>query len=164
MRLKNDEWYYERIIWKANKQNLFARNCIEFADLEKNKSEYIISKIPNNIKPILVFWGDYNSWTVLSIDCLVSYYDNQLVVSSLDIVQSDVAACIEKKYIKPKIFKVKCKDALPLEFDHRTKNEDNVKLHAKWLYLKNTKEYIWMPGPKETFALHSILLMLSRLK
>ena len=169
MAIKNNEWYYNRIIWKANKCDLFNLNCTEFSILEKNKQKCIIEKIPKDIIPVIVFWDSCNRWTVLSIDFLISYYNNELIISSLDIVKADVAACVAKKYIEPRVFSTE--DMAKLIANNGKsekyippKDEDNVKLSAKWLYLKNTDEYIWLPGVKEVFCLWGIMLDLSRVR
>lgn len=169
MAVKNNEWYHNRIIWKANKCDLFNLNCIKFIDLEKEEQECIFTKIPNNTTPIIVFWDDCSKWTALSIDFIVSYYNNELIISSLYIVKADVGACVDKRYIEPKVFN---KEDMKKLIDNNgkpekyipEKDEENVKLSAKWLYLKNTDEYIWLPGEKEVFCLWGILLDLARLK
>jgi len=168
--MSKEENYYERIIWKANKSQLFEHNCVEFCNLEEQKAKYIKEYLPKGVLPVLVFWGDYDKWTILCIDSLVSYYDQQLYIGDLAIIKADVAPCIEKKYIEPKNFtsndllRVISQNGQGVDKVDEIENTDNLKRFAKWLYLKNTQEFIWMPGTKEVYSLWGILLVIARKK
>ena len=161
---------YERIIWKANKRKLFQKNCIEFADLEEEKKMYIKKYIPNNSTPVLVFWGSYKEWTILCIDILISYYDKKSYHINLSIAKRDFAPCIDREYVPQKIFsfedlqKLIVQNGKPLDKTiEQGKMPYKLKTISKWLYSKNTKEYIWMPGNFEVYALWGVLIMINNL-
>ena len=140
---KEDEWYKNRILWKANKENLFDVNGIEFSKLSDKQKEYIKKIIPKDTIPVIVFWQDFNIWTVLCTQMLISYYD-----SNLEIVEKD---------------RLKQKKTLHIE-RYGKEIENHEKKEAKWFYMTETKQYIWLPTSNDLWRFWPVLLTLSSLR
>jgi hypothetical protein len=139
---KEDEWYKNRILWKATKNNLFDYDCIEFSELLKEQQEFIKKLIPDNAIPVIVFWKDFDTWTLLCTQMLISYYDDKLQIVPKDKLNQRKTLYIEK-------------DGKEIE--------NYQKKEAKWLYMTDTKQYIWLPTSKSLWSFWPILLTLSSL-
>ena len=141
---KEDEWYKNRILWKAGKNYLFDFNCLKFDDLENDVKNCLQKRIPKTEIPVIAFFENYNKWTVLCTRCLCSYHDG-------------VFYCIKKDDLTQKITPHIKKDSAPID--------DNLeKRDAKWLKMNDTGEYIWLPSSDDLWNFWGVLKMLGKLR
>jgi len=133
--MERDDWYRDRILWKAEQHKLFDKQCCEFSDLPENNASFI-EEISGDIKPVIVFWGSQFKWTVLGAKKLCSFYDGDLVCSGLD-------------EIDKKLSVVHPSDTL----------QSNIKLESNFIKLDALEKLIWAPAGSELFALMNILQM-----
>jgi len=139
-----DNWYKNRILWKANKNELFSHNCIEFKDLDTEYKEFIINLIPKNKIPVIIFFNDINQWTLLCTDNLYTYNGEELVSISKDDM---------------------CQKFIPtINQDESGIVSSKEKRDVQWLYATKSKKSIWFPSSTELWNFWSILQMLCKLK
>ena len=134
---EKDIWYYERILWRAKKHNLFdKKNCVKFSDLPENHAILIKKNIYEDINPVIVFWEDETLWTVLGTRAICSFYEQRLTHCDLDEIHKEVSIYYPSNLI--------LKD---------------VKFNSNFILLKKNQKIIWAPAGSELFALMNILLM-----
>jgi len=161
---------YNRIVDKAKKLKLFKYNCLEFSSLDSNKQSYIKQYISKKDMPVLVFWGNYNEWTLLCMDVVITYYNNKIYRVNLSIAKRDFTPCLDRQYIKQEVItidklqKIISNDGKPLSnLNIEQEKAYKLKTKAKWLYAKNTQDFIWMPSNIEVYGVWSILIMIYNL-
>lgn len=174
--MEKDDWYYDRIVWKARKNYLFKNDCIEFKQLDQKLKNYLHDIIGDDVIPVLVFWASEKAWTVLSTTSILSFYENSLHLVEFSSMGNQFAPCLEKRYIKPNLITsdkllmiinkqqdLEYMKKLEEEATIKQINSNKIKSNSKWLYVKNTKIFIYLPSAKQVFGLWNILLMISKL-
>lgn len=133
--MQKDDWYRDRILWKANQHKLFERDCFKFSELSAESASVISKIIPADIRPVIVFWKNKSTWTALGTRSIYSYYDGKLVVSDLDEINKKLSIVSDKNL------------------------SEATKMDASFIYLEVADELIWAPSNSELFALMNILRM-----
>lgn len=133
--MNKDDWYTDRILWRANQHNLFDKSCIKYSELDNSRVAAIEKAIPGIEKPVLAFWDSEKKWTVLCALHICSFFEGQLVSSGLDEIDKSVS--------------VVSTDGL----------SGDIKKSADVLCLDKLNKSIWAPAGSELFALMSILQM-----
>ena len=133
--MNKDEWYIDRILWRANQHSLFDKSCIKYSELDNSRVAAIEEVIPGIEKPVLVFWDSEKKWTVLCALYIYSFYGGQLISSSLDEINKSVS--------------VVTTDGL----------SEDIKKSATVICLDKLNKFIWAPAGSELFALMGILQM-----
>lgn len=134
--MDRDEWYRDRILWRAKQHDLFNKRCYDYSNLPDDFSYTIKEAIPEDIHPVLVFWESEQRWTVLGTKAICSYYDHNLVFSGADEINKQLS-------ISPP------PGASPKD----------VKVVTQFIKLESTGQLIWAPSGPELFALMNILQM-----
>ena len=134
--LKKDDWYCDRILWRAKQHNLFNKRCRKFSDLSEDFAQVINEVITKNINPVLVFWENRNKWTVLGTREICSFYNDSLVCSKLGEIDKQVSV-----FRPPGI------------------QQEEVKTKSNFISLDKKGILIWAPAGAELFALINILQM-----
>ena len=131
-----NDWYKDRILWKANQHSLFEKRCSRYEDVpieQKNSmdSAQIIGC------PVLAFTDAISgNWTLLTTAEIISYQDKEIWSVMLSDVKKKVV--IEKGgYASP----------------------DEVKRSSEFLLVGDRRIRIWVPAGPELFALMNILRM-----
>lgn len=133
--MDKDDWYTERILWRAKQHNLFDKSCIKYSELDNNRVAVIERAVPEIEKPIFVFWDSEKKWTVLCALHVYSFFDGQLVSSALDEIGRSVSV------VSP------------------DGPSEDIKRTATTLCLNKVNKFIWVPAGSELFALVGILQM-----
>jgi len=134
--MDKNEWYTDRILWRANQHNLLEKSCNLYTDLPE-KSKLIIEEIiTEEFHPVIVFWESKKVWTVLGARSIYSLYKGNFVKIKLDEIEKIVELYIPEG--------VAGRDA---------KKSSNL------ILLGPLKLRIWAPAGQELMALMSILLM-----
>jgi hypothetical protein len=134
--MNKDEWYRDRIIWKANQHKLFDKRCKKFSELKKAQASLISEVIPDNANPVLVFWDNRDRWTVLGTREVFSFYDGNLVSSGLDRINKQLSV-----------------------FYPSVAEPEDIKAKSDFISLDKVGKLIWVPSGSELFALMNILHM-----
>jgi hypothetical protein len=134
--MDKDDWYRDRILWRAKKNKLFDKKCCEFSDLSDDQVLLINEAITRDITPVLVFWESRDRWIVLGTRAVCSFYDANLVCAELDEIGGQISVC------------------------HPAGTEpQSAKSEANFISVEKTGKLIWAPAGAELFALWNILLM-----
>jgi hypothetical protein len=131
--MTKEEFYKNRILWKAKSHKLFERRCIICSDLTDMQTVRIESFAPRGI-PILVFWSDENLWTVLTTEEVMSFHDESLHRMNLDKINQNIEIKIDE-------------------------NSEDPKRSTDFLLLGHAKVKIWVFAGEELFALYNTLRM-----
>jgi len=133
--MDKDAYYRDRILWRAEKHNLFDKQCSKFSDLSENEASTIYA-VASAILPFIVFWESKDRWTALGTRGISSKYDNKLVSSEIDTINKNLGL-------------------------YKPKNADtaDIKFKSEFIELKDTGILIWAPAGPALFALISILRM-----
>ena len=134
--MNKDEWYQDRILWRANQNNLLDKSCMLFSEMAEDNRKLIIDTIKDDINPVLVFWEGSEKWTTLGTRAISSCHHGTLNTVDLD-------------EIKKKIVVQSPADS----------EKANIKTDANLLLLEETGKRVWAPQGAELFALMNILLM-----
>ena len=134
--MNKDEWYQDRILWRANQNNLLDKSCMLFSEMAEDNRKLIIDTIKDDINPVLVFWEGSEKWTILGTRAISSCHHGTLNTVDLD-------------EIKKKIVVQSPADS----------EKANIKTDANLLLLEETGKRVWAPQGAELFALMNILLM-----
>ena len=132
--MSDENFYKNRILWKANQSDLFSRSCTEFGKIEKNRHDHILSRTTLQGEPILVFWSSEILWTLLTSAEIVSEIGSSLNSIFLD----------EIKRI------VKIEEVV-------SSRDQATKLESEFLNLGEFGTRIWAPRGAEIFSLMNIL-------
>ena len=133
--MNKQEWYEDRILWRAGKHNLFEKRCVLFPELPSNQQEAINSRVVCEGKPLFAFFKNENTWTLLTTDEIATSHDDGVFRGRLDDIQDEIGLWSESK---------------PTNADKRT---------ANFLELKQLGFKVWAPEGHELFALWNILKM-----
>lgn len=134
--MNKDDWYRDRILWKANQHKLFDNKCCRFTDLSNAHASLISTAIPEDASPILVFWGSQDKWTVLGTKAVFSFYEGNLVSSELDTINKKISV-----------------------FNPSGMKSEDVKTQADFISLDQVEKLVWVPAGAKLFALINILRM-----
>ncbi len=134
--MDRNDWYRDRILWKADKHSLFDKTCRRFSELQADQALQITTRVAEDIDPVIVFWGDGETWTVLGTRAICSYHGSALVCCELDQIQKDIS----------------------LEESSGVETNE-AKLTSSFIRLNKSGKLIWAPAGAELFALMNILLM-----
>lgn len=134
--MNKDEWYRDRILWRANQHKLFDKRCIEFSDLQSDQASLISEVIPKNANPVLVFWEGRDRWTVLGTKDIFSFYDGNIISSSLDEINKQLSV-FKPSGVEP----------------------EDIKARSDFISLDAVGKLVWVPAGSELFALMNILQM-----
>ncbi|ODS24332.1 hypothetical protein AB835_03985 [Candidatus Endobugula sertula] len=134
--MQKDNWYCDRILWKAKQHNLFDKRCCKFSDLSVEQVRAIEAVISVEIKPVIVFWESQNKWTVLGAKSVCSFYDGELVLCDLDSIDKQV------NLLHPSGI-----------------DREDVKSKSEFIIVGSEGKNIWAPSGSELFALMNILQM-----
>ncbi|MBN2216774.1 MAG: hypothetical protein JW719_05325 [Pirellulales bacterium] len=132
--MNQDDWYKERILWRANQHRLLEKQCMPFSDLPEEKQIEIKEMAAPNGIPVLIFSNE-RVWTLLTTREIVTYYDGRLSKGQLDNIEKGI---------------------VPIEASGEEAIDKN---QAMYLGLTNLQFNVWVPGNPELFALWSILKM-----
>ena len=133
--MERDDWYRNRILWKAEQHKLFDKKCCKFSDLLEG-SAAVIKGMSGDIEPVIVFWDSQDKWTALGTKKVCSFYDGNLVCSGLDEIDQKLSI-VHPPEVQP----------------------DNIKLESNFIKLDALDKLIWAPAGSELFALMNILQM-----
>ncbi len=133
---KKDEWYSNRILWKAGKHKIFGEQCFKFSDISTERANIIIKTIPENIYPVIIFWESEEKWTAMGTRAVASFYDKKLVLVNIEDVPGG-----KMIYLPP--------GAPP----------EDIKTKCTLLELKRTGQFIWAPAGNSIIGLWNILNM-----
>lgn len=134
--MSDEDFYKNRILWKANQSDLFSRGCTEFGKIEKNRHDHILSRTTLRGEPILVFWSSEILWTLLTSAEIVSEIDSSLNSIFLD----DIKRIVKIEEIV-------------------STQDQATKLESEFLRLGEFGCRIWAPRGAEIFSLMNILRM-----
>ncbi|VAW64337.1 hypothetical protein MNBD_GAMMA11-903 [hydrothermal vent metagenome] len=134
--MNKDDWYQDRILWRANQNKLLEKGCKLFSGLLDEQRAEIVDLIKEDINPVLVFWENPKTWTVMGTRAICSCHHDLLNITYID-------------EIKKKVVVLKPSDV----------EEINIKTEANLILLEETGAVIWAPPGAELFALMNILLM-----
>ena len=136
--MDKNEFYRNRIIWKANQHNVFNEAQLYHDDIPNDCKRIVNEVLPSdsNINPVLLFWGGPLKWTLLGEQEICSFYSGKIHCYDLD--------CIDKK--------------ITLYHSGKTP-ETNKKRDAEFIRLEKCEGLVWAPSGKLLFALMSILKM-----
>lgn len=134
--MDKDEWYRDRILWKADQHRLFDKKCYKYSDLPDDHVLVIKEAISSDINPVIVFWESRKKWTVLGTKAICSFYDDNLIFSELDRINKQLSILH------------------PIDVE-----PSNVKLESTFIKLDAVGKLIWVPAGSELFALMNILKM-----
>ncbi len=99
--MNKQEWYKNRILWKAEQHKLFEKNCKLFNELYPKQKKIIRAAIaPNDEAIVLVFWDSEFRWTVITVSSVYSFYNNSLKFSLLDEIEQNISVTGEKMIIE----------------------------------------------------------------
>jgi len=87
---EKEAWYRDRILWRAGQHELLSKRCCPFADLSKRQASIVRNTITEDFDPVLAFWGEDDTWTVLTTQAVYSYYDDELHTSALDEISDKI--------------------------------------------------------------------------
>ncbi|MFZ6654952.1 hypothetical protein [Undibacterium sp. TJN19] len=128
----SDEFYKDRILWKASQHKLKLEYFYSALDLDL--INFLESKFALDGEPILVFWESQNRWTVVTTRKILSVDGASLNIIALD--------DINKK----------------IKIVESTLNQA-TKENAEFLLLGEESVKIWAPSGGTLFALFGILKM-----
>lgn len=134
--MNKDEWYQDRILWRANQNNLLNKSCMLFSEMAEDNRKLIIDSIKGDINPVLVFWEGSEKWTALGTRAISSCHHGTLNTVDLDEIKKKVVV------------------QSPADSE-----KANIKTDANFLLLEETGKRVWAPQGAELFALMNILLM-----
>lgn len=134
--MNKDEWYQDRILWRANQSDLLNKSCMLFYEMPEDNRKFIVDSIKDDINPILVFWESSKKWTVLGTRAISSCHHETLNTVDLDEIRKKVVL------------------QSPADSE-----KENIKTDANLLLLEETGKRVWAPQGAELFALMNILLM-----
>jgi hypothetical protein len=132
-----EDWYRDRIVWRANRSKLFEMRCVEFSSLPQVSAALILKEVSEPFDPVLVFFKNDCTWTILETSSIYSHYDGNLIRVPLDIICKKISLAGVEHYTTPRELKTK----------------------ANFLKIKATGDLIWAPEGEELFALWNILRM-----
>lgn len=133
---KKDEWYENRILWRAKQHKLFNKRCMKYADAPKKVKEVIKTCAKYEGIPVLLFFENRKLWTLLTTNEVISFFDDKLQSGKLDLIQKKI--------------KIK-RSNLPNQSHSIKENE--------FISLVNLGVTVWVPAGAELFALMNILQM-----
>jgi len=134
--MKKDDWYVNRILWRAKQHELFDKRCCKFDDLSEEKKSIIQEKISEECFPVIIFWKEKSTWTVLGSRAVYSYFDGKLRITKLDEIDKKVNV-----------------------FETEIPSVEDAGKKSNFIFLEKSGNTIWAPEGAELFALMNILLM-----
>ena len=134
--MTKDDWYADRIMWRAGQHRLFEKRCVRFEDLNAQGRRMITDQAEFIGKPLLVFFDSAERWTVLTTSEIVSRFDGQIHRASLDAIKKEV------ELVRP-----------------AGVDSEELKRSANRLRLPKTNAEVWAPEGNELFGLMNILQM-----
>jgi len=131
----NNNLYSNRILDRAEKQGLFKYGCLKLVDLTEDQKTIFCKTVDHNIEPLLVFWDSVDRWTVMTVDRLFSWYENNLYSCVLEDIKNEIEGVVyeEGKYY------------------------EGTKLSINMLYLKRPKIYVWVPKGAALYGFWHVL-------
>lgn len=133
--MNKDDWYKDRILWRANQHGLFDKSCVKYSELDNSCVAAIDEVVSGIEKPVLVFWDSEKKWTVLCALHIYSFFDGQLVSSGIDEIDKSVSVISTGGL------------------------SEDIKKSADILSLDKLNKSVWAPAGSELFALMNILQM-----
>jgi hypothetical protein len=134
--MTKEEWYADRIMWRAGQHGLFEKRCCRFENLNEKQIEALVLARYTG-KPLLVFFSSMDRWTLLTTNEIISFFDGELRTALLDGIFKDI------KLVRPP----------------EANSTAELKETAHRLHLTRTNQEIWAPEGEEIFALMNILQM-----
>jgi len=134
--MEKDDWYRDRILWRAEQNSLFSKTCCKFSDLPNNCALIIKEIIIEAFSPVIAFWESQDAWTVLGTRTIFSFHDGKLSSFMLDEIDKQVS--------------VVQADGI---------SSEDIKTKSNFILLEKSGILIWAPEGKELFGLMNILLM-----
>jgi len=129
----NKEFYRERILWRAEKHQLFSRRCVRYEDASERQKAVIESLLGAGFGGVILFWDSEDRWTVVGDTSLASWHGARLQLCDLDEVQKQLSV--------PSLA------------------AGGIKQDAEYLLVERPNILVWAPNGNEFFALMNILLM-----
>jgi hypothetical protein len=134
--MNKDEFYLNRILWKAKKNKLIENGCLLFDEIDISRKMYLNDSVVLQGRPILLFWSNENLWTLLTTKELASKFSSLVNIILLD--------SIEKKIkLEPVV----------------SEERQATKLRSEFLFLGESGTRIWAPNGKLIFGLWNTLGM-----
>jgi hypothetical protein len=134
--MEKDEWYRDRILWRAKQSDLFSKTCSKFSDLPIDRASIIEETITEPFSSVIVFWRSQDTWTVLGTRTVFSFHDGKLRFSMLDEIDKQISV------VQPD-----------------GSSSEDIKTKSNFILLEKSGTHIWVPEGKELFGLMNILLM-----
>lgn len=131
--MNKQDWYENRILWRAERNKLFEKRCVRFSELPATQQQHIQAKVAFEGKPILFFFHDEDTWTLLTTDEIVTCHGDEIFCGQLDEIHKDVSLW--------------------------SASESADKHAANYLSLNNLGFKAWVPEGKELHGLWNILMM-----
>ncbi|MRX27295.1 hypothetical protein [Kangiella sp. HZ709] len=131
------ERYKERILWKAGKHDLFDKSAELFSSLSPTIKSLILEKLRiEDEELVLAFVNNKYTWTVLGVENIYSFFNDEIHSASLDLIAKDIEV-----------------------FHPQNATQEEIKRHSNFLHLINEDVLVWAPSGAEMFGLMSILRM-----
>jgi hypothetical protein len=110
---------------------------VEFSSIPQDSVNLILEKMSKPLDPVLAFFKNDKTWTVLGASSICSPYAENLIRIPLDIICKKISLAGAEQYRAPRELKAK----------------------TNFLKIEATGDLIWAPEGEELFALWNILRM-----
>ena len=134
--MSNEEFYRDRILWRADKHSLIGDQCVLYPNLPDNYQEFLARTVGEDVDPVLVFWGGRDRWTVLGTRKVCSYSGEGMVSEELDKIGGRLKMHAEEG-----------------------STQEQIKLQSSFILVGKHEKKMWAPAGSKLFALVNILLM-----
>ncbi len=135
--MDKDEWYVNRILWRAEKNNLFSKSCVRFDDFRSKGVEIDVSSLDLEGTPVFAFYDNQERWTVVTSREILGFCNGVLKRGKLDDIDKKVSVVSEE----------------------HLKTQRERKEKSNFLRLENLEFDVWVTGGSELFGLMNLLLM-----
>lgn len=125
------EWYENRILWRANRKNLFELGYQRFEDISSENQQIIRDMFGETQDVKLVLWDSDKRFTLVSLEELFCNYDGD-------------------------IFRVMLDDIKEVRSDWR-KSPKEIKMHTEYFFVNERK--IWSGEGQLMMGLMNLLMM-----
>ncbi|NHZ91646.1 hypothetical protein F2P45_21940 [Massilia sp. CCM 8733] len=131
-----NDFYTNRILWKARKNGMIGGNCHLVADIDAHRRTQVCAQAQCAGDPVLLFWSDSSLWTLLTNREIISWSGKKTSSIALDSIQKQI-------------------ELEPVEGTH----PQSTKLHSQYLHVGPAGVKIWAPAGAPILSLWNILAM-----
>ena len=138
--------YKRRVLHRASDHsspNKEPLNVFVSKDLTAEQRKVFSKELPKKAYPILLYWRDKDTWTVLGANFIYSFYSERLTIIDLDKINPNEI------------------DLDGFNYDMDVKLARNLKMNCEFLHIKNLDKKVWCFSGLEQgslFTLWNILL------